>query len=295
MGQICTGRDRLEKYLREVFCNLGGLADEVARQQRALAGDREAREAEFCRREELFRRQRDELEATLARIQDLAGQLSAPVAADSATGPLQQILSGAEQERSALLAALQETGSQSSRLGQMAEEVAAARRDLAEAREEIRAQRDLLERAGSEPCGSEEMEIRQRLAESDQERNAWSQERAVLETELDCVRNRAAELADALEEERRKAAEDRKDWAEELRRMRRLLETLAERPAMPRAGASPVQAVLPASPSLAAARVAVEEDAGSDPVLDSVMAQFEILQKDLARRRKARPAVQLGS
>lgn len=136
--------------------------------------------------------------------------------------------------------------------------------------------------------------MRQRLADLEQQRGAWSQERAVLETELDCVRNRAAELTDALEEERRRVAEERKGWAEELRRMRRLLETLADRPsppATPRGGMPPVQA----SPAIAGSRLSEEADSANDPVLDSVMAQFEILQKDLARRRKARPIVQLSS
>lgn len=175
----------------------------------------------------------------------------------------------------------------------MIEELAAARRDLAQSRQEILAQRELLERIPPEECGSQDAEMRQRLAELEQQRGAWSEERAVLETELDSVRNRAAELTDALDEERRRVAEERKGWAEELRRMRRLLETLADRPppTPPPLAVPPAQA----NPATAGSRPPAEADAANDPVLHSVMAQFEILQKDLARRRKARAGAQLGS
>lgn len=299
IGQIRAGHDDLEKHLHEMFRGLGELADELAQRQRAADGDRRMREAEFCRREEQLKREREELETTFQRIQDLTRQVSAPVAADSeAAAQMERILSGAEQERAALLSALQATGSQNSQWGRMAEELAAARHDLATAREEIRAQRELLERAASGQASAEDSEVRPRLAELEQEQIAWLRERAVLETELDSVRNRAAELAGALEEERRRVAEERKGWAEELRRMRRLLETLADRPspaALPWAGAPPVQAAQPVAAPMIVARGSDEESSANDPVLDSVMAQFEILQKDLARRRKARPAVQLGS
>ncbi len=295
MGQICAGHDHLERFLRDVFCNLSGLADEFARQQRLVAADCETREAEFRRREEQLGRQREQLESMFQRTQDLAAQVSAPLAVNpEAAAQFERILSGVEQQRSAIASALETAGSHSSQLSQVVEELAAARRDLAQSRQEILAQREWLERIPPEENGSEAAAMRQRLADLEQQRGAWSQERAVLETELDCVRNRAAELTDALEEERRRVAEERKGWAEELRRMRRLLETLADRPsppATPRGGMPPVQA----SPAIAGSRLSEEADSANDPVLDSVMAQFEILQKDLARRRKARPIVQLSS
>ena len=152
---------------------------------------------------------------------------------------------------------------------------------MADAREEIRAQRELL---GQIPLPSQsrvDQEMQDRLGQIEQERSAWVQERAVLETELDAVRVRAAELADTLDEERQRASGERKDWAEELRQMRQVLQSLSEAKmtAVPNV-AAPV--AVPVEPA--------EQADVQDPVLDSVMAQFEILQKDLARRRKSKPA-----
>jgi SMC interacting uncharacterized protein involved in chromosome segregation len=124
-------------------------------------------------------------------------------------------------------------------------------------------------------------EIQNRLSLLEQERLAWTQERAVLETELDTVRTRADELADTLDDERQRASGERKDWAGELHQMRQLLQSLSDRSVVP---AQTVGTPTPAE------EVPPERDDAQDPVLDSVMAQFEILQKDLARRRKAKPA-----
>lgn len=67
-------------------------------------------------------------------------------------------------------------------------------------------------------------------------------------------------------------------WAEELRRMRRLMETLVERQSASASASPPPPAEKP---------VAIEPASPSgDPALDSVMAQFEMLQRDVARRRK---------
>jgi len=108
---------------------------------------------------------------------------------------------------------------------------------------------------------------------------AESRQREALENELELVRMRAAELAESLAEQGRQIAQERAQWNEELRRMRRLLETLAsarQGPAVPEAEEPPV-----AEPAAAASRTSSE-----DPVLGSVMAQFQMLQKDLARRRR---------
>jgi DNA repair exonuclease SbcCD ATPase subunit len=107
-------------------------------------------------------------------------------------------------------------------------------------------------------------------------------QQAVLETELEAVRNRAAEMTETLAQRDRQLTEERAQWAEELKRMRRLLETVAERQER-----QPAEAPPPASNG---SRTRDEKPAGdhnSDPVLESVMAQFEMLQKDLQRRKKA--------
>jgi len=124
--------------------------------------------------------------------------------------------------------------------------------------------------------GTSDAALQGQLREWERQRAAWERERGVLENELETVRARAAESAELLAQQKRQMAEQQAQWMEELKRMRRLLEAMARRLCEPdEASATHV-------PQRAAAGAG--EPAG-DPVLDSVMAQFERLQKDLVRRR----------
>ena len=326
VGQMCSGHDRLEAFLRSLFGDLNSLADDIMRYGRRVDSAKQEQDSLCSEREERLDSERKALEATVGRLEDLTGQLGATAAASSGDSrQLQEIFAGMQEERSTLQNALAASESHGAKLAQMTEELAAARQDLAEAREEIRGQRELLAQvpaqdersaAVSESHGAELARMadelaaaRQDLAEAreeirgqrellsevslrsegasdretdvqmEQERSAWTQERAVLETELDTVRDRAAELADALEEERQRAQGDRKNWSDELRQMRQLLQSLSEQKKT--SGSESVTPIpVEAEPA--------EPNDIQDPVLDSVMAQFEILQKDLARRRKAK-------
>ncbi len=118
-------------------------------------------------------------------------------------------------------------------------------------------------------------------------------ERAALEAELEAVRNRAAELSETLEAERRQSAEQRAAWTSELQRLRHLLETWVWKQ---QADEDPTPATVPlvhpgagrpttlaSAPEMPGSPPSQEK---TDPVLDSVMAQFDLLQRDAARRRK---------
>jgi chromosome segregation ATPase len=122
--------------------------------------------------------------------------------------------------------------------------------------------------AAAQPPASSSPELRQQYAE-------LKQERALLESELENVRNRAAELTESLNEQKLAAAERQSHGDEELRHMRLLLETIARRQLEAERLAAKYQAA--ASGSSPAA----------DPVLGSVLAQFELIEKDCARRREA--------
>jgi DNA repair exonuclease SbcCD ATPase subunit len=279
---MCAGHDRLEGFLRSLFGDLDALAEELTRHSQSVDSARQDQDAQWSRREEQLRAERQELELTFERIQGLTEQLGATAAAGSGDfEQLQAVFSGMAEERSSLQAAIEATGSQGAELTRMADDLAAARQDLAEAREELRTQRELLSQAPAQSVSATDPELRDRLDQLEQERVAWAEERAVLETELDSVRTRAAELTETLDDERQRAAGERNNWAEELRQMRRLLASLSNRSVAPE-GTTDSCAPDTAEP--------VQQDEAQDPVLDSVMAQFEILQKDLARRRKAKPA-----
>jgi hypothetical protein len=112
------------------------------------------------------------------------------------------------------------------------------------------------------------------------EEEAACRERAELEAELEAIRSRAAEMAASLEIEKRRAELQQAQWGEELRGVRRLLEELVTRRVETAAPAG-VQATAPDPSEVGPA------PRPPDPALDSVMAQFEMLQKDIARRRAA--------
>ncbi|NLS92261.1 MAG: hypothetical protein GXX96_08790 [Planctomycetaceae bacterium] len=281
VSRMCAGYDRLEAFLRTHFGELENLAEEMLRHGQRVDAARQDQDSQWADHEQRLDRQRVDLEATLERIQTLTDQLGSTAAVNgSGSEQSQEVFARIEGERSSLQAAIAASEAHGAELARMAAELAAARQDLAETREELRSQRGLLSQVAAPAEQVTKPEIQEQLDQLEQERLSWVQERAVLETELDAVRTRAAELADALEDDRQRAASERKDWTAELHQMRELLQTLSDRPPAPVQGSSaPVQAA--AEPA--------EADNAQDPVLDSVMAQFEILQKDLARRRKAKP------
>lgn len=110
------------------------------------------------------------------------------------------------------------------------------------------------------------------------------QQREELEAELEAVRTRAAELSDALDEAKRQSVEERAEWSTELKQMRRILERQSELLAT-----APTQPVAAAAASAAPGReksaAAVASQPADDPVLGSVMAQFEKIRKERAQRR----------
>ena len=160
---------------------------------------------------------------------------------------------------------------------------------------EFESLRNCLQQAEEQLVGSraEVGELRCRLAEVEQVQPVSSavdpalqqrmqeieDERRMLELELETVRTRSVEMIEELTEQKRQIAEERSHWAGELKHMRRLLEKQSEGRAVPQAENHP--------PAAAAAREHAPANAArhADPVLGSVMAQFEMLQKDVARRR----------
>jgi DNA repair exonuclease SbcCD ATPase subunit len=122
-------------------------------------------------------------------------------------------------------------------------------------------------------------ELESRLKEMEEERTNLLQGRSVLEAELETLRQRAAELMGTIEEQKHSSIEQQNQLTEELRQQRKVLELVLKR--------------MVELESLANATAKTNEfvaqteraDAGGDSVLSSVLAQFEVLQKDVARRR----------
>jgi len=203
----------------------------------------------------------------------------------------EQMLEEAQQQRAALRAAQEAAESQTAQLAELTEELSEARDELAEARREIQRQREQLDAVRTGAADREpDQELEERLRQVEKDRAELERERVVLETELDSVRSRAAEMAETVVAQRRQMADERAQWTGELKRMRRVLEMLGRQ----HAAAAPADAwqeprVEPRSLSDGPLETVSAAAGSGDPVLGSVMAQFEMLQKDLARRRKKTP------
>jgi DNA repair exonuclease SbcCD ATPase subunit len=182
------------------------------------------------------------------------------------------------------------------RLDQHDRKIKEERRQLAEERQKLAAEKAQWQ--GQKQRTASETPSGQRVAESESER-------AALEEELETVRQRCEELAGTVAEQKRQIAEERAEWTAEFRQLRKILDKqsqlLAQR--MDHHAQAPL-AVVPAAAACAApngsngangsngsngaaangANAAAARGA-VDPVLGSVMNQFQLLQKDAARRR----------
>ena len=293
LREICATQEESHRFFSEMFDQLDTLSAELLRRREAWQADRQRAEDEFQERAAALEQRQAELAAEREQFRQKSRQELAQAAAAGAEngGQLQEMLEEAERERAALRGALETAQSQVSRLADVAAELAESRSELSGAREEIRRQREQLNTVRNEVSQPQpDPQLQEQLGRMEKERAVLDQERLVVETELETVRNRAAEMAEALAEQKRQTADERVRWANELKRMRRLMETLSQQQVeyhrsseahRPNGQPQPRESSEPMQPVAATA-------APNDPVLGSVVAQFEMLQKDLARRRRNR-------
>jgi hypothetical protein len=125
--------------------------------------------------------------------------------------------------------------------------------------------------------------------------NEMERERVELETELEAVRQRCEELSATVAEQKRQLTDERAEWTAEFRQLRKILDKqsqlLAQRVETAPGVAAPSPTItvphLAAAPAPQPVAAGVPQHAGAvDPVLGSVMNQFQMLQKDAARRRQ---------
>ena len=146
-------------------------------------------------------------------------------------------------------------------------ELAGTAADLAEARSELSIVRQQLAGGGASE------EVRQQLCDIELDRRT-------LETELDQVRLRAAELQRELSEQKQAFTAQQSQWSAELMHLRKVLERQADLLAE-----MPHGVLADGGPNRAAANPEAPADDGQDKVVNSLMSQFESLQKDRIRRR----------
>jgi chromosome segregation ATPase len=151
-------------------------------------------------------------------------------------------------------------------------------------------------RVAQRPAGSSDKAM---TAEDLAKMQELQKEHVELESELELVRARAAELQELVQQLKRELVEQRSGMTDELRELRRMLGQQADAPAYPQPageeftesrseGRKPAMAmVLPAREmSRESVRDSVPLSATADAASHAVMAQFAKLQKDVASRRK---------
>jgi len=114
-------------------------------------------------------------------------------------------------------------------------------------------------------AGTDE-QIAQLMESARQQEAAWQKDREGLETELETERQRTARQNEMITDQRRLAAEQQAELAGELKRMRSLLELLLNHMNQPMGGDG-------------------RQSGSENSALESMLAQFEMLQRDLAQRR----------
>ncbi len=285
LAQIRTAHEEFDRFFCEVFEDLDALAGQMAQRHRAWQAGRSEAESDLEQRAAELDQQRAALVTQIEQVHRASH--SSPEESDAASqrmGELAELRAAIEQDRSALHAAMDAAQAQASELADVVRELAQARAALSEARQELL--RPSAEGGAAPVVGEADDVLREQLRQAEQERQAMEQERAVLETELEAVRNRAAEMAEMLAQQKRQMSEQRDQWSDELRRMRQMLEVLSGRLADVEAAPPQAAASRQATPESNGGAAPAAPGQADDAVLDSVMAQFQMLQKDRARRRE---------
>jgi chromosome segregation ATPase len=204
--------------------------------------------------------------AELDRLRDLA-------AGGVEDGSLRERLAAAQADRDRLEAELACAQAQVSTASETAVVAGELRGQLTATQAELARLRELAN------LPSAETQLREELG-------AVELQRQQLEAELDSVRLRTAELQDTLEEQQRLVAEERQQWNEELRRLRRAVERQAEASTRRSRRSSAATEEDDRRATNGVALAATERRA--DPVIDTVREQFEALQKRKSAGARAR-------
>jgi len=289
----------LEQLVQELFADLDRLgaeleskADELEEGRRHLAergrqlADQRKETTRLCHQLEQQETQLTEALAELRELRaDFANRREASPASSGDSDALRQQLLELQVERAVLLERLEAAARQP--LGETG--VASGPSTLS-----AEALTGLAEQFAGQFAG-QFAELKQRLqahpsdSPEGAELEALRKERLELETELDLVRARSAELQETVARQKRELSEQRAEVSDELKELRSLMEQATmfsqHEPSSGSESSGEERSVRLSSHSSHSAHE--EQPAKSpDPVVSSVMAQFAKLQRDIAHRRK---------
>ena len=211
---------------------------------------------------------------------------------DAVVNPkVQEQLQTLEAERGDLRRELEATNTRLAKLAAVAVGVAESKAEAASAKSELAAIRSEL--AETKTALARQREVAASVGSSDSEQQLLAQledqsrERSLTETQLESVRERAAELAVQLEEQQRQFAEERQRWQSQLADLTRLVAS-QNRATHSTSNSETVITEAPRCSATAIRRSGHRTESDSpqgNPVIDSVMAQFQMVQREAARRR----------
>ncbi|MEX0791775.1 MAG: hypothetical protein WD045_01465 [Pirellulaceae bacterium] len=246
--------EHLEEFIEQLLGEISNLTDQFENQAQALARHGCVSEEESARRDALVAENQRLLALVESRDQEIVSRDQAIVERDAELARLRQ-------------SALQASAAPENDVAeQMRQQVESLRQELASTKIEL-----LKKNKQINPAVVEHSNLNQLKRQNEE-----------LEGELHRVRGRAAQLTDTLDRRERELKQQQQAWAGEMQAMR---ETLGNRGS----GQSRGQAASDTSVASAAATVVRDEmesrSSGNNAVVDSVLAQFAKIQRDVSRRR----------
>jgi chromosome segregation ATPase len=240
----------------------------------------------------------DELDLRRQQLSDAWKELETvkQTAATSASGvsdaQLLAQVTALQTERDELHSELSATNERMTKLANVAVGVAESKAETASVKSELSATKDELTSLRAElsrerqraTAGASEVEKQLRV-----QLDELTRERSLIEVQLESVRERAAELAAQLDDQQRHFSNEQQRWHSQLGDLTRVMAVSSRNTQVPgdttaesvRQSSLPTRRTAPATPT---PRPETEAPSGN-PMIDSVMAQFQMVQREAARRR----------
>ncbi|MBN2218035.1 MAG: hypothetical protein JW719_11730 [Pirellulales bacterium] len=269
------------QFLAEWVDQIDSLFREVLGEYERWEKKRRKEQDDLEERAKRIDREQQQLAQQWARIEETRCPEETVVSLAESQANLQELMQQSQHDQTAFSEAIRAIQAQMSELTDMAGSLRTTLRDGTEDD-----QGQLAELVSAKE------QLQAEIATIREERDALRGERSLLEVELENVRRRVVELADSLDQQRRTAAEQESYWRGEFHRQCDLVERLASKwtGAMTAMSAERPAAATPVAPAAAAdvAQRSRSEGNGNerDLALESVRAQFELLQKEATRRRR---------
>ncbi len=268
-------RGQLESFVESSFAAMEALGTRLSQRQSEIALRKarlEEREQVLQERssqnddiKQLMQQQLEQLTAELNSVRSDITLARASAGDDPNSGQLQAVVAKLEEQRDDLKQRLDVCRDELARRADATEQLASTQTQLSESRKTI-------------------LELQEQIDQLDKEvsNSDSDHERVALETELEMVRRRAAELSEALAEQKDQLTHQQALWSVELKNLRQIIDTQAggwSRQTVERTAASEQTVASPAPQR-------ESPPPPAEPVVDSIMEQFAKLQKDVAQRRK---------